>query len=483
MTSTQALASVLGYTAIYIGVLIWRRSTLVQKLGPQGLVLLWGFSLSFLLPALGWIVGISDLVNDSDNPVMQGVGGYYGLNYTHFPAVIAVYMLPPGLALIGSLMLPRQVGNRRAAGSVLIELGSHLRVERIAYVALVISCLLVIWYFSVVGWNRFWSSDLDRFEASSDVSVEFSIKIALTFILAIGCLGAALAILKGVFVVSTLIVAIAALPFVAFASRGMTVLMTAFAVSVFFRVRASRRWLVLFPLVIGIYLSLRLPLVMRNYGQTGISVAAQHFFDIDQQNTGFSDSVAASFLNIGQGFGLMVEEREASASGTNIALGIPIKYYLLSISPTISLVDGFSRNFLYMHPRFNIYTPYSGLCELMALSPLLAVGFPLVCFFLGILLCRRAHGVSLWHNAGLFSFALLMTLGFLQLQQYPLRTATRFLYAACALYGCLAFVAFVLKTHAAGKPMAKILNIFAQPTIMKPLKRATAQMRRDETQD
>ena len=469
------LTIVLIYVAGYVTLLAILRKRLASRLGPQGHILLWGFAGSYFIPALGWLAGISAPLNDPSNPVLRGTGGYYGLNYDYFPATLVIYLVPPALALLISLLLSKSSVHMQSVVIVMKQLGSQLRIERIAYLGLALSVLLTVWYFTVVGWDRFWFSNIDRFESESDYQVEFSIRIALTFTLAAGCLGSALVVFRGLFIISTLTVLITALPFIAFASRGMAVLMAAYAVGVFFRVPTGRRWLVVLPLLFSIYQSLQLPLEMRGARQTGILVAAQQLFRESDHSSNLADGVAASFQNLGQGFGLMVEEREADANGSNIVQDVPMTYFLLSVSPTFSRIDGFSRNWVMWHPRFNHFSPFSGLCELTALSPFLGIGFPVFWYLVALYVCRRGGGKSMWHDVGLFAFVLLMTLGFLQLQQYPLRTGTRFFYAAFVLYGILVFFNFLLKTHSAGKPVAKALGLLVKPSLLPRRTKAAPQ--------
>jgi uncharacterized membrane protein SirB2 len=145
-------------------------------------------------------------------------------------------------------------------------------------------------------------------------------------------------------------------------------------------------------------------------------------------------------------------------------------YFLLSLSPTISAIDGFSENWLDYHPRQNLYTPYSGICEIMAKSVPGGILLLSFVYFVSIVACRAVKPKSLWQEAGLFSFSLVIVLGFLQLQQYPLRTGMRFIYAAFALLLFFQVVAFLAATSLAGKPIARLSALLLR-------RRATAQSR------
>lgn len=461
MTADLALAILVLASLFMAAILFAMRRGLTEKLSPQGYVLLCGFTASYYVPAVGWLMGISSLMNDVDNPVLRGTGGYYGLNTAYFPNALMVYTLTPVIALLASLFISKR-SNAAINENLFARIGGSLRIGRISAIAMVGAIMLTVWYFQVVGWDRFWYSNLARFEFDDYGRGDFSLKIALTLVLAFGCMGAGLAVFRGSFLTSTITVIAASLPFLAFASRGFTVLVAAYCIAIFLRVPAKRRWLVSVPILMAIYFALELPMGMRTGSQTGLRAAYESMAGDGQSDFGMKDSLASSMQNIGQGFGLLVEEREAADTGRKIIDGIPLTYFVLSVSPTFSMIDKFDVNWISYHPRFNIYTPFSGLCEIVSSSLFLGFLVPVMIYLAGAWLCRRISGRSLWHDAVLFGFVLIISLGFLQFQQYPLRTAMRFMYAAFAMVGAFNFLAFMATTHYAGKQLATISNFLVQ---------------------
>jgi len=448
-------------SAIYAILIGWRRQFYV-RVGEQGFLLLCGFVSSFVIPATAWALGLSSAFNDPYNPVMRGTGGYYGVNYQYFPQAILIYMIIPVAAMALTALFPPKLYNV-ISRDIIGQIGGALRLHRIAYLALLASILLTLWYFYVIGWGRFWHSDLSRFEFDAGIQEDFGLKIVLTLILAFGCLGTTLAAFRGLLVRASIIVFISSLPFVAFASRGMSVLAVGYCVALFYRVTRPWRWVVWVPMMIFVYFSLRLPLMMRNNEQTGIRSAIESVF-VDEQapDSGFINNVAGSLQNVGQGFGLLVEERESEATGHNIVTGIPMTYFVLSISPTLSAIDGFADKWLSYHPRQNVFTPYSGLCEVVAVNSLGGAAFFIFIYWISAWICRRASGVSLWHDVGLFAFSLIVVLGFLQLQQYPLRNGMRFIYAGFALFFSFQALAFLARTSQAGRPLLRAVGLFSR---------------------
>ena len=448
-------------SAIYTVLFGWRRQFYV-RVGEQGFLLLCGFVSSFVIPATAWALGLSSAFNDPYNPVMRGTGGYYGVNYQYYPRAILIYIIIPVAAIAITALFPAKLYNM-VSRDIIGEIGGALRLQRIAYLALLVSLFLTSWYFYVIGWDRFWHSDLSRFEFDAGVQDDFGIKTILTLILAFGCLGTTLAAFRGLFWQASTIVLISSLPFVAFASRGMSVLAVGYCVALFYRVSRAWRWIVWVPMMVFIYFSLRLPLMMRSNEQTGLRSAIESVF-VDEQapDSGFINNIGGSLQNIGQGFGLLVEERESEATGHSIVAGIPVTYFVLSVSPTLSAIDGYAEKWLIYHPRQNIYTPYSGLCEAIALNSIGGMIFFILIYGIGAWICRRASGVSLWHDVGLFAFSLIVILGFLQLQQYPLRNGMRFIYAGFAFFFLFQALAFIAKTAQAGRPLRRVVGLFAR---------------------
>jgi hypothetical protein len=180
----------------------------------------------------------------------------------------------------------------------------------------------------------------------------------------------------------------------------------------------------------------------------------------EESDETLADKIAGCLQNIGQGFGLMIEEREAADTGARISEGIPLEYFILSVSPTISLIDNFSNNWVDFSPRENSFTPYSGLCELISLNWLVGVILPIGFYVLGVMLCRKFSGRSLWLDTSLYGFLLVMILGFLQMQQYPLRTATRFFYSAFVIYAICYSVGLLYETVLSVRPVTMAMRLF-----------------------
>lgn len=462
---SAALLLVFTFTAI-IGLLIFRKYYFL-RVGEQGFIVLLGYVATFLIPASAWALGLSSAFNDPNNPTITGTGGYYGVNPRYFLPAMAVYIILPVLAILITSLFPRRDRAGQTMG-VFDQIGRALKLERIGHTALIGASMLTIWYFYAVGLDRFWYSNLSRFEFEINVSQNIGLKIVLTFILAFGCLGAALAAFDGLFLSATCVVLISSLPFLAFASRGITVLAAAYCGALFFRMRLKAQLLSIVPMLVLAFLSLRLPLIMRMQDQTGLKVALGSVADLyTDKSAKLSDNITSSLLNVGQGFGLMVEEREMEDSGRNISEGIPGMYFLLSLSPTISAIDHFADKWLDYHPRQNQFTPYSGICELISKNIYFGLLLMTGIYAFSIAVCRRTRSRSLLQEAGLFAFALVIDLGFLQLQQYPLRTGMRFIYVAYVLLGLFKFAEFLAATAVAGRPMTQMASLFVRRNLSR----------------
>lgn len=458
------------YALIVVPILVYGRAWVSRRVGLQGYILLLGFSVTFIVPAACWVLGVSWPLNDSNSPILRGTGGYYGLDYKYFPSALAIYLVIPLLAIIGTFIIPPRRG-AYIDRDVIGELYGQLQIRRVALIALFGAIVTSGLFFQLTGWDRFWASDMGRFEYGQVARGELSMKFALTFALAFGCVGAGSALFKGQFWIATLTVAIAALPYFAFASRGMTILFSAYGAVVFCRLHRRYRLLVIIPLLIGFYYSLRLPLVMRAKNQTGVSIAVQTLFEPEAGNDALKDRVAACLQNIGQGFGLMVEERSAESSSGRITVGIPIQYFILSLSPTISMIDGFSERWVDYSPQQNAFTPFSSLCETVSLNWAFGIMLPVIVYLCGAFLCQNRVGRSLWGDTALFGFVLVMSLGFLQMQQYPLRTVTRFFYSAFILYLCCHYAGLAATVVFTARPMAKIKRALVRPAPQTPRER------------
>src|SRR5882724_8891132 len=152
MTANSFTVLLSGVVGIFFLGLILMKQRIIERVGEQGFILLCGYVAHFLVPALLWTAGLSSIFNEPNNPVLLGTGGYYGVNYEYFPQALAVYFAIPAVAFLATISLPKKRYSTPAQ-SLVAQMRSALRLEPIAYIALLIAILLTVWYFYVVGWD------------------------------------------------------------------------------------------------------------------------------------------------------------------------------------------------------------------------------------------------------------------------------------------------------------------------------------------
>ncbi|MBW8864344.1 MAG: hypothetical protein JF609_05360 [Verrucomicrobia bacterium] len=178
-------------------------------------------------------------------------------------------------------------------------------------------------------------------------------------------------------------------------------------------------------------MALLIPLVMRGFGLTGISIMWDSIKVImgGVSDAPFTGLVTPVLANLSQGFPLLVEVFDQAERGP-VMYDVPFGYIWRSFSPTVSFIDNFSTEWVQYNPRVNEFTPFNTIAELYGINPFFSLFYIGVIYASLILLCRSLFGAN---NRGLL-FAVgvlaLTLLSLTQMHQYQTRTFMRIIYMA-----------------------------------------------------
>ena len=398
-------------------------------------------SIGLLVPSFLWCLALVPFYQYLTSPEISGVGGeLYGLNYELYPRVILYYfahwMVFTLFAWFVSQFLQR---TPPAEAKLLWEELRHrmLQLRNLDFMYLLGAVLLVIFFYTILGWDRFIYSDSTRASSTSLFSaLRGALSRILVFaVLAYGVTGAMLVLIcRRPALVAAGIMACSII-YVPLASRGFSVLLGALYMALLFRSKGAVRWTMGIFAPAFLTLVLLVPLVLRGYEYSGLLAlkdALTTLFVGFQESSAFTSVAVTVFSNLSQGFPILVEVVDHSASGPVLA-DVPFGYLWRSFSPTLSFMDGFASEWIQYNPRVNVFSPFNTISELYGIHPVFSVFFISAVYaalvYMGRSLSRRGM------LGGILTLCLiaLVTISLFQIQQYQTRTFMRVIYLSYAV--------------------------------------------------
>jgi hypothetical protein len=430
----------IGILALLFGLVWWwgRRRSWKKRFGPIAAYVSLAIFVYLMASALAWCLSLLPPINDPRLTTYLGIGGGgFGTNYALYPRAMSWWCSMALLVFLcaesGSIWTRGRGASSSAPARTLFTMPRKLVVDLWGTLLLAVAMAAFIAYYRTTGWDSLVWSDRARFELNGMI-VESTQKVAwsLPVFLATGACAALLLCLRGNSVMMLLVWLLSIIPFLGFASRGLSVLALAAGIAVMYRYKRYRR-LIALPVALLVAVCIWLPLRLREEPNTGLKVV----WDVATGQTrgtfksnGWNNVAIMMLQNTGQGFGVFCEvmsRREASEfDAQELAPG----YMVASFSPLPSSLDGFAGRFLNKDPRVNPYTPYSAFAELYAYSKWAFFAVPALAAIvsMGFLAQPRVPG-RVWIICSLFVGTLVLN-GFMQASQYAVRTAGRFLYLA-----------------------------------------------------
>ncbi len=388
--------------------------------------------------AIAWCASLLPPINDPRYTTYLGIGGGgYARNYALYPRAMLWWCAMALLVFLSmECALVWRVGRRAGSAALSAEMFKVPRkmvVDLWSVLLLAAAIAAFVTYYGTVGWDCLILSEGGRFELNGMVVESTqSVRWFLPTFLTTGCLAALLLCMRGNPVTLLFAWILSAVPFLTYASRGLSVLALAAGVAVLYRFRRYRRLAVL-PVVVGIAVCAWLPLRLREEPNTGLKVLADVVTGQTRgsfKSNGWNDVAILMLQNTGQGFGVFCEVVSRTEVSGRDSVALAPGYIRTSFSPLPSALDGFAVNYLNKDPRVNPYTPYSAFAELLVFSPWAFFAIPILAAIVttGFLAQPRVPG-KVWIVCSLI-VGLLVINGFVQASQYAIRTADRYIYAA-----------------------------------------------------
>ncbi len=437
MSLNLSILTLASFIAVYLCVVFKFSNLIVSKIGQQGPLFLVLGPPSFCYAGLAWMLSLSAPLNDEHNPLILGTGGVYGLEPDSFPSAVLGVAIGAFISTLPLFFFKSDMSKRQAGFKAVVRNIGAMRYLLIAWSLLLFAC-----YFTSVGWDRWWSSPLDRFELDpmgASKSQFLDPRLLWGLLLMTGMLGATLALTPNSRMVALATCILTSIPFAAFASRGMIAIMGAYFACDLVGRKGFWQWTLRGVIYLyAVRLLLIAPLMMRGAGGTGVVHLAMAFRTAILDPVSVSDSTITLLQNLGQGFGLLTDVLQGKHEGLLLHEATPIGYWLRSFSPLPSIIDGYGTNFVDFAPRLNAFTPYGGMCEILDRG----VWWAVVVYFgisaTAMLAIKRIARVKFAADAAGFVIILLFVLGYWQLMQYPVRTGFRYFWAA--IFCTLVFV-------------------------------------------
>ena len=433
----------IGAAALAFGVAWWwgLHRKWKRDYGPIAAYVALTIFLYLIGSAIAWCASLLPPINDPMYTTYLGIGGgAYARNYSLYPKAMLWWCAMALLVFLSTeCAFIWRVGRKAASSALAATIFKEPRkmiVDLWAILLLAAAVAAFASYYGTVGWNSLIWSEGGRFELNGMV-VESAqgVRWFLPTFLTTGCLAALLLCLRGNPVTLLCAWILSAVPFVAFASRGLSLLAVAAGVAVVYRFRRYRRLTVL-PVAIGVAVCAWLPLRLREEPNTGLRVLVDVVTGQTRgtfKSNGWSDVAILMLQNSGQGFGVFCEVVSRTDGSSRGTVALAPGYIRSSFSPLPSALDGFAVKYLNKDPRVNPYTPFSAFAELLVYSPWAFFGIPALAAMIttGFLVQPRVPG-KVWMVCSLI-LGLLVINGFVQASQYAIRTADRYIYAAWML--------------------------------------------------
>lgn len=393
------------------------------------------FQVALVLLPFVWIISLFPSRHSLASPEMFGIGGgVFGIQYEYYGRTLLLLAAISAAGILGAVVYSATTPPIQLIGSV----ASSALPQRWAMIVrgrnldkwVCISCFFVfVLYFTANGWGRLWHSDLGRFDQTYIQIFSFleDLKIFLPLLLLGGTLAAAALAVASKPWWSIAAIGFCLMPFISQASRGFSVLIPFSVMAVMYRWRLPRV-IALGLLVFSFVYSLYMPLGLRGQPDTGMLVFFRQHALLVSEDARYSEMLSAVGQNLSQGFPILVDTIARQSGGEELMSENPVMYWILSFSPTISLIDGFGGRYVQYTPFVNFYTPFSAFAELYVLSIFLFLGLPVIWFWSYLIMLRRLQS-SGWVGV-LLSVIILVLLfsALIQAHQYPIRTTMRFVY-------------------------------------------------------
>ncbi|CAM3178201.1 hypothetical protein RAHE111665_17640 [Rariglobus hedericola] len=411
------------------------RKRFVSCYGFIGYIAILAFQVALVLLPCVWIISLFPSRHSLASPEMFGIGGgVFGIQYEYYRRALLLLSTISVVGIMGAVVYSATKPPIQLMGAVgvstLPQRWTMIVRERNLDKWLCIACFLVFaLYFTANGWGRLWHSDLGRFDQSYIQLFSFleDLKIFLPLLLLGGTLAAAALAVASRPWWSITAILFCLMPFISQASRGFSVLVPFTVVALMYRWRLPRV-IALCILTLLFAYSLYMPLGLRGQPDTGMMVFFRQNALLFDGEARYSEMLSAVGQNLSQGFPILVDTIARQSGGEELMSENPAMYWVLSFSPTISLIDGFGGRYVQYTPFVNFYTPFSAFAELYVLSIFLFLGLPVIWFWSYLVMIRKLQSTS-WVGV-LLSVIILVLLfsALIQAHQYPIRTTMRFVY-------------------------------------------------------
>jgi hypothetical protein len=419
---------------VVVSIMIWfaikrKKSQFIDKFTKIGYYSLL-FSIYFpLAAAASWITGFAirksgDLNVDSR---MFGIGGAeYGLDSDIFLKAALIKSLIAGATCLFCIAF--QTGNGWSNDRSIEKKDDSLSVlfykrgGKITAVLYVVALLNICSYFGVAGWYNLFAVDLNRWDLVSGRFDSAVLRISLAMTLPIGICTILLVkstMSRNVIFVTNL------LPAISSGSRIYSVLTCILILKSTLNLKSSLIGYLLRPVLgLAVIYLFAFPLIQRNEEFGGVASVVRIFEKVITED--LIDIVALMLVNVGQGFGVLVEVI-SSIDNQSKEYSAPIEYHILQFSPFPSFVDGYDQNWVDFNPRINVFTPINFVGHNFLVSPVLLLVQPIVVnlyFGLCSLLAKYGGKVLTMFiaTAGIVPFTAIA-------EQYPPRNSLRLLEA------------------------------------------------------
>jgi hypothetical protein len=427
-----------GLMLLGLGWWMLRFRTWISRYGPIVAYVALAAFLYFIAAPIEWCLGLLPPINDPVYPTFLGIGGdAYGTDYTVYPRAV-LYWGTMALLVMGSVETGFLWNGRRriseGSRSMISFARPHPRtVNLCGLVLLFVAVAAFTEFFATTGWDRLVWSDLGRFEVIDGAAGMIKgVRWFLPVFITGGVLASLLLFLRGNVMLFGVSWILNAIPFLAFASRGFSILALAAGTAIFFRCRKYRKITIL-PIIAFVVLCAWLPLRLRQEPNTGLgvlwNVLTSQSHEADQFK-GWRNTAVMILQNGGQGFGVFCQVVSDMDGPVQKTATLPPDYMLYSFSPLPSSLDGFAARFTDKDPRLNIFSPYCAFAELLVYSPFAFFGIPLLASLVSVgFLVQPRDANKLWFICSML-VSLLVINGCVQASQYATRTAGRFFYMA-----------------------------------------------------
>jgi hypothetical protein len=435
--------------ALLIGLLVWNWRRIEAALGNGGILIYLTLTAFFPLQCLLWPLSLSPLLNDTDDPIVLGTGGaVYGLNYEDYLTVTSLMSTIPALSFALLLYLSRTTPPAKDKSDASAVLGLSSFLSLISAPLLFLSAAFFLEFFHQEGFSRIWSSPLARFEGvlwetgveSGSQSGSPFMRLYLLFLFFSSIVAAVgIAFRTRRFLNSTTL--LLNLPaFLVWESRGLSVVISVGLLGWFFSFKNPRtRRIAIAPVLIAILIIYQVPLILRELPGTGVVKFGAAGRLISESNEYSVRACAVRTMqNLSQSFPNFAYYYQEYSEGVNEMDQLPLGYKLLSLSPTISMVDHWAQDYMDLQLRVNYFTPISAWSELFLMSPCLPYLVVTLFSVTVLLLMRQMAQTPLGRLVFSPVVALLYAVTLAMSSQYYTRILSRYAWltiGACVVFG------------------------------------------------